>query len=318
MTHSNPTISIIMPVYNSAEYLPETLEHIFMQSYKDFELLAIDDGSTDNSQDILNNLAKQKDNLSVIASKNSGAGAARNLGLDSARGKYICFIDSDDIPTKNYLYTLLHLIESTGSDLACIKHASFKKTTTEERPSERPNRLLSAPEATSSLLLEKISAAPHCKIYKKELLDDLRFEHFSIAEDLYFNYLYLKRCRKVVISQACCYGYRKNSNGLSGSAFNTRRMDGLTAVKLINEDSHSEESKIRLFMEAEYILEAIARSGTTYPEETKKCEEIIMQYRSFVLESSKATNRKKRIAKASYVSTMLIPKLAAVKNRITR
>lgn len=316
--HKNPTITIIMPVYNSAEFLQETLAYILAQSYKDFELLAIDDGSTDNSLGILNDVAKQNSVLRVITSKNSGAGAARNKGLDLASGKYICFVDSDDVPTKNYLLTLLRLIEDSKSDLACIKHVSFKKTLPEEHLSDQPNKVLSAPEASSRLLLEKISAAPHCKIYKKEFLSDLRFENFSIAEDLYFNYLYLKHCEKVVVSQACCYGYRRNNNGLSRSTFNPRRMDGLKATKLINEDSHSEESTIRYFMEAEYILEAIARSGTYHPDEVEKCKEAIIQYRSFILESSKATKRQKTIAKASYVSPMLIPKLAATKNRITR
>lgn len=317
MTKKIPKISVIMPVYNSAEFLPETLEHIFSQSFIDFELLAINDGSNDNSLDILHDYAKRDERLSIETIENSGAGIARNRGLDLARGDYICFVDSDDIPTKRYLETLSTIIKKDNADLACIDHTCFRKTPPEEHFSER-SQTLNAPEAISRLLLEKIAAAPHCKIYRRELLGKLRFESFSIAEDLYFNYQYMKRSHRITINQSRCYGYRRNNHGLSRSTFNPNRLDGIIATKLILEDSHTDESKIRFFMEAEYVLEAIARSKTNHSSEAEICKDIIREYRDFVLESPLASSRQKRVAKLSFISESLVPNLVAAKNRFTK
>ena len=315
MTKKAPLISVIMPVYNAAPFLEKTLESILNQSFFDFEILAINDGSTDNSSSILTSYAKTDKRLHIETIHNSGAGAARNRGLGLASGKYICFIDSDDIPTVNYLNKLLEVLETTDSDLACIKYSNFREEPTPEKLSDY-TRIFGQAEAKSMLLLEKISAAPHCKIYKREIIDDLRFPNYSIAEDLFFNYGYLKRCKRIALNASTCYNYRKNPLGLSKRTFHKKRMDGLDATLAIQKDSNSEEAAIRIFMEAEYILEAILKSKGSYPEEEEKCMALIKAYRHTVLQSKHSSTRQKAIAFSSMPFTKLPARLVKIKGDI--
>lgn len=315
--NARPLVSVIVPIYNSGRFLKETLDCILSQSYDNFELIAINDGSTDDSLAILKNFAKQDSRIVIKDIQNSGASTARNIGLDVARGELVCFVDSDDLPTKNYIKTLVDLAISNNSDLACIQHTIF----TTHKPDEilsNTTDTLDSDKAISALLLEKISAAPHCKIYRKDLLHSLRFKDYSIAEDLFFNYEYLKHCKRIVINPSRCYGYRRNNQGLSKKPFNTRRMDGLLATKAIFADSKTEQSAIRLFMEAEYILEAIAKSKGRHSAEKAECQSIIKRLRNKVLHSKLATSRQKAIASATLVSTTLPSKAVALRERLKK
>lgn len=315
MTKKLPLISIIMPVYNAAPFLEKTLDNILDQSFFDFEVLAINDGSTDNSLSILSSYAKTDKRLHVESIKNSGAGIARNRGLDIAKGDYICFIDSDDIPTVNYLDKLLAVLETENSDLACVKHSSFKGVPNPEELSN-DTYILNRTEAQSMLLLEKISAAPHCKIYKREIIGDLRFPSYSISEDLFFNYYYLKHCKRIAVNASICYNYRQNPQGLSKKAFQKKRMDSLDAALAIQKDSNSEEAKIRLFMEAEYALEAITKSKGSYPEEKARCVELIKKYRYTILRSKKSSTKQKAVALSSIPFAQLPARLVKIKGDI--
>ena len=104
-------ISIVMPIYNSEEYLDLAVNTILNQSFKDFELICIDDGSIDGSLFILRKLASKDDRITIITQDNQGAGAARNAGLDMSRGKYVLFLDSDDFFDENLLKNLYECAE---------------------------------------------------------------------------------------------------------------------------------------------------------------------------------------------------------------
>ena len=99
-------ISIIIPVYNSDSYLDECIKSVLCQTYKDFELLLIDDGSTDKSLERLRRWESKDDRINLIVQENSGASSARNHGLNEAKGEWVVFIDSDDIVSPNYLLDL--------------------------------------------------------------------------------------------------------------------------------------------------------------------------------------------------------------------
>lgn len=107
--------SIIIPVYNSEQYLERCLDSVFAQSYKDFEVICVDDGSTDGSSDIL-----KRYNLKIITQENQGQGEARNRALEVARGEYIYFLDSDDYIDPTLLESVLEIFETTDTDLVCF------------------------------------------------------------------------------------------------------------------------------------------------------------------------------------------------------
>ena len=107
-TEKIPLISVIAPVYNVKKYLPEFLDSMLAQTYQNFELLLVDDGSTDAGLEVLQCYAAQDARLRIFCKENGGVSSARNFGLGQARGEYICFVDSDDLVLPQYLDCLLY------------------------------------------------------------------------------------------------------------------------------------------------------------------------------------------------------------------
>ena len=120
---NNPKISVIVPVYNAEQYLPHCIDSILAQTFTDFELLLIDDGSKDNSSKICDEYEEKDKRVKVFHKKNGGVSSARNLGLDKAHGEWICFCDSDDCLKSNYLSTFCCLMPR-GEMLSQGFHAS--------------------------------------------------------------------------------------------------------------------------------------------------------------------------------------------------
>ena len=113
-----PKISVIMPVYNVEEFLVACMESLVNQTFRDYEIIAVDDGSTDASAEILDSYARQYDFIRVIHKKNEGQAKARNLAIQQARGEYLSFIDSDDFVKPEFLEKLYRACEETGADIA--------------------------------------------------------------------------------------------------------------------------------------------------------------------------------------------------------
>ena len=113
-----PLVSIIIPVYNSAPFIERCLESVLLQDYENLEIICIDDGSTDKSLELLKALKERAPNLVILEQDNKGPGAARNLGLDKSSGEFVCFLDSDDRISENFISELLCLALRTRSDIA--------------------------------------------------------------------------------------------------------------------------------------------------------------------------------------------------------
>ena len=112
-----PLISIIVPCFNNEKYVEKCLDSINQQSFKDFEVIIINDGSTDNSKEIIEHFIKTKPNYHLINQKNMGVSTARNNGLKLVKGEFVCFVDADDYIESNYLKELYKAIKETHSDL---------------------------------------------------------------------------------------------------------------------------------------------------------------------------------------------------------
>lgn len=122
----NVDVSIVVPIYNAELYLKETLESVFEQTFKNYELLLINDGSTDKSEIICKSYLKKDPKAHYFYKNNSGVSETRNYGIGVARGKYICFIDADDILDKNYLKDFIDIFNKNDVELCCCKFKTFK------------------------------------------------------------------------------------------------------------------------------------------------------------------------------------------------
>lgn len=224
-------ISIIIPVYNTEKYINECVTSILKQSYKDYEIILVDDGSTDNSPDICNHLAKQYDCVKVIHKKNEGAGIARNRGLSIAKGKYVTFIDSDDYIGSEMLESLLKNIEERNSDLCIggtvsinlnkqiIHTEKYSTLQIYKNKDEIVNNLIPRIFGSSPKKHDAIKIGNCNNLFKMDIIrrNDLAFESERkvLSEDLIWLINYLMCAKKAIVINSTEYYVRVNQTSMT-------------------------------------------------------------------------------------------------------
>lgn len=187
-------VSIIVPVYNAKDTLKNCIDSILIQCCPNFELLLIDDGSLDDSLSICESYALKDSRVRVFHKNNGGVSSARNVGLDSARGKWLTFIDSDDNVSLNFLSDLFNHEEDILFTGYIAKNSSSKILASKNHSELSESSSIS--DFINSFFSDTILRSPWAKFYKKELLRDLRFvEEMKIGEDAYFVLKYLSKCK---------------------------------------------------------------------------------------------------------------------------
>lgn len=212
-----PVISIIIPVFNSEKYLKQCIESVINQTYADFELLLINDGSTDYSGEICDEYALKDNRIKVFHQKNAGVSAARNLGLNHALGEWITFVDSDDYVGIDFLkdfdleYDLILLNTYKSVDDKLIKFLNFD------------NSVHELDDFLNKFRLYPNFSAPWAKYFKREIIlnNKIKFNiELNYGEDTLFNLTYLKFAKKILTTNKAYYYYRDTENGLSKAKFN--------------------------------------------------------------------------------------------------
>ncbi|WP_339060918.1 glycosyltransferase [Tepidibacillus marianensis] len=228
-----PKISIIVPVYNVQDYLHKCIDSILSQTFEDFELLLINDGSTDESANICNEYAKLDSRIKVKHKHNGGQSSARNLGLDMANGDYIGFVDSDDwIDKKMYKNLINHAACNQSDIVACnfllMKNdAKFIPYTLNAIDME-----FNKESAMKEIYTNKILTFSPCnKIYRKELFEKLRFVEGIILEDKDISYKLISKSNRISYLKEPLYYYRYNENSTLRSSFSLKRLDDFKVQK---------------------------------------------------------------------------------------
>ena len=215
MNNLNPTISIIVPVYNTALYLSKCLNSIAAQTFTDFEVLMIDDGSTDGSGEICDRYSQSDSRFIAIHQSNQGVSASRNNGLKQARGSYISFIDSDDYVHPQMLELLYMAVCQGDYDFAMVYNKIVEEYITEFQSIDIPNLQKLYPKDLICNILGNSDMDGQyivCtnKLYKKDLLKEVYFSEFKIAEDLVFNFKLFHKVNKAVLLKHDLYYYWKH------------------------------------------------------------------------------------------------------------
>lgn len=208
----NQTISVIVPVYNVAQYLPQCVSGILSQDYEDLEIILIDDGSTDASGGICDQYAAKDPRVRVIHQKNGGAAAAKNAGLRAASGDYLTFVDSDDYLEPNAYGFLMKTLLETGADAV---QGSFREVYRNRGEEQRVQKevlegyayLLRFPKDFSCALLWN-------KLYRRAIFEGVFFEEGHKIDDEYFTYQGFLQPRKVVRVDRIVYNYRKRASSV--------------------------------------------------------------------------------------------------------
>lgn len=203
-------ISVIIPAYNCEKYIKRCIVSVLAQRFANFELILVDDGSTDSTGSICDSFAVSDSRVRVIHIENSGVSAARNLGMESANGDFVCFMDSDDYVPENYLETLLDTVIGSDvavCDVACINDGKETKRFTYDK-------LLSSFEAIELLLSRKsINSGPCGKLFSKDAVKNIRFPIMKAYEDILFVLAVFKNAKSIACTDRTEYIYDNSTGG---------------------------------------------------------------------------------------------------------
>ena len=214
----NDLISVIVPCYKVEEYLAKCIESIQKQTYKNLEIILVDDGSPDSCDVICDEYAKKDERIKVTHKENGGLSDARNAGINIAKGSYIAFVDSDDLVTEDYIEYMYNMIVQTNCNLAISGVKTiFKNDEIKEEEGKRKNEVLTAEQTYEKLLFaDVIDVCAYAKLYKKELFDDIRFPKGRVYEDTAIMYKIIEKAdEKIVFGDKCCYYYISRAGSIS-------------------------------------------------------------------------------------------------------
>jgi len=203
-------VSVIIPVYNVQDYLARCIDSVLAQTYKDLEIILVDDGSHDTSGDICDEYDLKYRHLRVIHKENGGLSDARNTALDVAQGEYVTFIDADDYVHPCFVETLLNTITSTGAQIAACTWQELKDGSTPRKVniSKASCKIYSQQEAINSVFYQRQLNHSACsRIFERRLFDDLRFPNGALYEDLAIIYPLLCKVDKMALLKAPMYYY---------------------------------------------------------------------------------------------------------------
>lgn len=211
-------ISIITPIYNKELYIEKCIKSIINQSYKDWELILVDDGSTDNSASICKEFVKKDSRIKYYFQENQGPGSARNNGISKANGDFLIFVDSDDYLNQDYLKILIResendLVISGYSELYCDKDKFIQVAP----PTIQIEKLEDLTKIIFNKDIFKFFVAPWCKLYKTSIIinNNILFKDIPYGEDVIFNFNYIKFCSKISLVSSSEYINRIVSGTLS-------------------------------------------------------------------------------------------------------
>ncbi|MGM9978893.1 MAG: glycosyltransferase family 2 protein [Clostridium sp.] len=309
-------ISVIVPVYNVEKYLSKCIQSIINQTYKNLEIILIDDGSQDNSSKLCDEYSLKDSRISVIHKKNGGLSSARNVGLSNANGDYITFIDSDDWIDQNMISTLFNIINQEKSDIAVCNYFLAYNEEIQIQKDKIEIKNFSNIEALKKLYDEKLKIVMTiacCKLFKRELFNNINFPDGRIHEDEFTTYKLLYKAEKISYTNKKFYYYRQRKDSIMNSAFNKKKLDIIYAleerIKFIKESVNDMEL-YNLVVKGYYItiLRRYYLYSKSCPNEKRELKELKKRARETYKKNKNSFdwNLKLRLI---YTSFLISPKL---------
>lgn len=208
---SEALVSVIIPAYNAEAYIENCVNGIIGESFKDFELIIIDDGSKDKTAEILDRLAAADSRIRVVHKPNGGVSEARNTGIELSKGKYISFVDADDRVTENHLQVLVDTMRDTGADIVAASYI-MEKSLGRTHDFIYADKCFDEEQIETGLLeiFREMDNAPWGKLFRGDIIREhnVRFpKNVPYAEDSYFGVEYFKYIKKAVLSSEVVYYY---------------------------------------------------------------------------------------------------------------
>lgn len=262
-----PLISVVVPVYGVEKYLDTCIRSIVGQTYRNLEILLVDDGSPDSSGAICDAWAAKDSRIRVIHKENAGAGAARNTALDMAQGTLIGMVDSDDYLEPHMYEHLCRIMEETADIAEC----AIGMTETDDLPMDDGREFevstFSAEEAMLLHIQDRLFCqTPPNKLYRRNVIGDIRFPVGTLIDDEFWTYRVIGNARQLVRSSCCMYAYRQQQNSAMHKPYSIRRLDGILAKRQrldylkARMPALVEKARLDLFFTCLYAMQGCLRS----------------------------------------------------------
>ena len=213
----NYLISIIVPIYNVDKYLEECIESLKNQTYKNLEIILINDGSADNSEQICREEAKQDNRIVFINKKNGGAASAKNKGLKVAKGDYIIFVDSDDFIEPDMIEYMVNTIKKYNSDIIQCSFINLYKNTEKFKQDKIVEQRISSKDFLELFLTKWDSSLFWNKLFKRDVIENVFFKEGRCIDDEFFTYKCVINSKNIVTSNKIVYNYRMRKSGVMKS-----------------------------------------------------------------------------------------------------
>lgn len=273
-------VSVIVPIYNVEKFVGKCIESIIHQTHKNLEIILVNDGSTDSSGSICDQYSQKDERIIIIHQSNKGVSITRNVGIDTATGEYICFIDGDDYVMKDYVEYLLNLVVEYKAEIGLttetfgnFQHNQIKEDQIEVWNSE---------EATENILCYNVPIGCYCKIFKRDFIGtNIRFiPDIFIGEDFNFNVATFQRAKKIVSGKKRIYYYRRDNPTSAMTKFSIKKCEnGLEALQIIKKDFIIDTERIsKAWQYANWRTHSdfydrivLAKAQKEYPKMYKKC-----------------------------------------------
>lgn len=304
----NKKISVIVPVYNTAQFLPRCLNSILDQTYNNLEIICVNDGSTDNSAGILKEYEKKDSRIKILAQKNQGLSGARNTGLKKATGDYITFVDSDDEIESKMIESLLDAIKSTNSDIAVC---SFKETYSNNKTKSflhiNQRKIYTTISALKSMLKEEnFNLTATMKLFAKHTIENLEFPIGMLHEDVGFTYKAFMKAQKITFIPKDYYIYHHHDNSII-TKFNNHKFNLITLTDKMCDDIDSKYPKLKNVtnerrMRARF---SILRQIPIKHPETKNLKNYLKEHKTYITKNPEATSKDKLALKLALFNVKL-------------
>ena len=302
-------LSIIIPVYNTEKYLATTIESILNQNNKSIELILVNDGSEDNSIEIMKKY-EMETNVTILEQKNAGAPMARNNGLKHATGNYIMFFDSDDVLNPNSLNKIINLIHCYEPDLII---ADYEIVTANLKQLREVNHLNVRKDNLFDMMC--LTPYPGNKVYKKDVIEQnqLIFDPVKIGQDLNFYLKFLINAKNIEFLNFCITKYRVLNNSISNS-IDDRILDIIKSFSYIETfyNSKNVDNSIIDFLYLIKIRHYIAQIGKLRNEKNKS---LIKKIYNPISKEIMKTSCKIKIQNFSQIKFIFFPYLSYIKTQ---
>ena len=220
---SKPYLSIVVPVYNVEQYLEKCISSILKQSFRDFELILVDDGSSDKSGVLCDEYAKKDKRIRTIHQDNAGLSAARNTGIDAAAGEYITFVDSDDWIEPDTYEKAVGFLQRNQLEIVCFDFYTERNNKKNYRPMYDKDMVFTGNEALNEILKEKIDNSAWDKLCLKNLFNDLHYPVGRVFEDVALTYKVLAKASRIGYLKQPLYHYVKRKTSIIGTSFSAQK-----------------------------------------------------------------------------------------------